>query len=396
VNAAAVAPGFAGKCTTTSGKRHARSFNFIYGAVTGLWQNAVRFREDNGIQMLESLQKLRKHLLTGVSYAIPFIACGGILIAGATAFAMTPTGPDFSHAPRLRLILDIGTAAFDLMLPVLAGYISYSIAGKPGLVPGFLGGYLSGQVKAGFLGAILVGLVAGYVVEGLKKIPVSKYLRPIMPILVIPIVSGALIGVLMLKVLGGPIALLMNHANHALMSMSTGNDVILALLLGAMIAFDMGGPVNKTAFFFGAAMISEGNYRIMGACAAAICTPPLGMGLATLVRKSLWSLEEQEAGLAAIAMGLIGITEGAIPFAAADPIRVIPSIVVGSAVAAAIAMVGGVGDHAPHGGPIVLFCVDHWPAYVLAILTGTVLTAILILLLRQRNNGLNRNKEGAV
>jgi PTS system fructose-specific IIC component len=344
--------------------------------------------------MLESLQKLRQHLLTGVSFAIPFIACGGILIALATAFApMTATGPDFSGLPRLKLINDIGSAALTLMLPVLAGYISYSVAGKPGLLPGFLGGYLSGQVQAGFLGAMLAGLVAGYVVEALKKIPVSKYLRPIMPILIIPILSGAFIGVLMIKVLGVPIALLMQHANRALMSMSTGNDVLLALILGAMIAFDMGGPINKTAFFFGAAMIREGNYQIMGACAAAICTPPLGLGLATLLRKNLWSSEEQDAGLAAIAMGLIGITEGAIPFAAADPIRVLPSIVAGSAIAAAIAMAGRVGDHAPHGGPIVLPVVDHRLAYVLAILAGTAVTATLITLLKSRNKNVSAEEK---
>src|SRR5579859_4743586 len=344
--------------------------------------------------MLESLQKLRQHLLTGVSHAIPFIACGGILIAAAIAFApMTASGPDFSNAPRLKLTLDIGTAALTLMLPVLAGYISYSIAGKPGLLPGFLGGFLSGEVRAGFLGAILAGLVAGCVVEALKKVPVSKYLRPIMPILVIPILAGSLVGVLMIKVIGAPIALFMDHANRALMSMSTGNGIALALLLGAMIAFDMGGPVNKAAFFFGSAMISQGNYQIMGACAAAICTPPLGMGLATLLRKKLWTLEEREAGLAAIAMGMIGITEGAIPFAAADPIRVIPSIIVGSALAAAIAMVGGVGDHAPHGGPIVLPVVDHRAAYVLAIVAGTLVTAILIVSLKLRSNGIAAEKQ---
>jgi fructose PTS system EIIBC or EIIC component len=334
--------------------------------------------------MHESLQNLRRHLLTGVSYAIPFIACGGILIAFAVAFAMTPTGPNFTGHPLLKLINDIGAASFTLMLPVLGGYISYSIAEKPGLVAGFLGGYLAGQVRAGFLGAILIGLVAGHLVQALKKIPVTRYLRPIMPILVIPIISGAIVGVLMIKVLGVPIALFMDRANLALQSMSTGNDILLALLLGAMIAFDMGGPVNKTAFFFGAAMIGQGNFRIMGACAAAICTPPLGMGLATLIRKNLWSVEEQEAGLAALAMGMIGLTEGAIPFAAADPIRVIPSIVVGSGVAATIAMIGQVGDHAPHGGPIVLFAVDHRIAYVAAIAVGTVLTAALILLLKMR------------
>jgi len=350
--------------------------------------------------MIETIQKLRQHLLTGVSHAIPFIACGGILIAcaiaGASAYGlMTPAGPDFSSAPRLKLILDIGTASLALMLPVLAGYISYSIAGKPGLLPGFLGGYLSGQVKAGFLGAMLAGLVAGYVVEALKKVPVSKYLRPIMPILVIPILAGGLIGILMIKVIGVPIALFMAHANRSLMSMSTGNNVLLALLLGAMIAFDMGGPVNKAAFFFGSAMIGEGNYQIMGACAAAICTPPLGMGVATLLHRKLWNEEESEAGLAAIAMGLIGITEGAIPFAAADPIRVIPSIVAGSAVAAVIAMVGRVGDHAPHGGPIVLPVIDHRLVYVLAIVAGTLVTAVLITLLKLKSNGTKEEKETA-
>lgn len=344
--------------------------------------------------MPELIKNLRQHLLTGVSYAIPFIACGGILIAFAIAFApMTPTGPDFSQAPRLKLILDIGAAAFTLMLPVLAGYIAYSIGGKPALVPGFLGGYFSDQVKAGFLGAILAGLLAGYVVELLKKIPVSKHFRPIMPILVIPILSGAFIGVVMLKVLGVPIALLMSHANSALRAMGTGNSVLLALILGCMIAFDMGGPINKTAFFFGAAMIREGNYQIMGACAAAIGTPPLGMGLATLLQTRLWSSEEREAGLAGIAMGLIGITEGAIPFAAADPIRVIPSIMFGSAVAAVIAIVGKVGDHAPHGGPIVLFVVDHRIAYVLAIVTGTIVTAVSINLLKARSRGLAETSE---
>jgi len=329
--------------------------------------------------MLEWLKKLRQHLLTGVSYAIPFIACGGILIAISIAFApMTPTGPDFSQSPTLKLINDIGSASFSLMLAVLAGYISYSIADKPGLVPGFIGGYLADHVKAGFLGAILVGLLAGYLVELIKKIPVSKYLRPIMPILIIPILSSLIIGIVMMKVLGVPIAHLMSSANAMLKTMSTGNSVLLAMALGAMIAFDMGGPINKTAFFFGAAMIKEGNFRVMGACAAAICTPPLGLGLATLLQRKLWSEDEHEAGLAGLAMGMIGITEGAIPFAAADPLRVIPCIILGSMTASVIAMIGGVGDHAPHGGPIVLPVVNHRLAYVIAILAGTLVTALSI------------------
>lgn len=329
--------------------------------------------------MLEALKHVRKHLLKGVSFAIPFIACGGIMIAVAIASVpIGPKGPDFSQAPRMKMLLDIGSTAFALMLPVLSGYISYSIADRPGLVAGFIGGYLSGQVKAGFLGAIIIGLLAGWVVNLLKKIPVSKYLRPIMPILVIPIISSLIIGVIMLEVLGVPIAHLMTAASNMLQGMSTGNGVVLAMLLGAMIAFDMGGPINKTAFFFGAAMITEGNTRIMGACAAAICTPPLGLGLATLLAKKNWNEDEREAGLAGLAMGMIGITEGAIPFAAADPVRVIPCIVLGSMVASTIAMMMGVGDHAPHGGPIVLPVVDHRVAYVIAILVGTFVTAIAV------------------
>src|SRR5438445_5625226 len=180
--------------------------------------------------MIEQLKKLRQHLLTGVSYAIPFIACGGIMIAFSIAFApMTPTGPDFSHSPSLKLINDIGSASFSLMLSVLAGYISYSIAGRPGLVPGFIGGYLSGEVKAGFLGAILIGLLAGYVVELIKKIPVSRYIRPVMPILIIPILSSTVIGIVMLKLVGIPIAGFMTSASAMLKGLSTGNSVLLAL-----------------------------------------------------------------------------------------------------------------------------------------------------------------------
>jgi fructose-specific phosphotransferase system IIC component len=329
--------------------------------------------------MINKLHKLRQHLLTGVSYAIPFIACGGIMIATAIAFApMTPTGPDFSHSPTLKLILDIGAASFSLMLSVLAGYIAYSIAGRPGLVPGFVGGYLSGDVKAGFLGAILAGLLAGYVVELIKKIRVPHYIRPVMPILIIPILASAIVGLVMLKLLGAPIAELMTAANSMLKTMSAGNSIFLAMVLGSMIAFDMGGPINKTAFFFGAAMIREGDYRIMGACAAAICTPPLGLGLATFIHRKLWDEEERKAGMASLTMGLIGITEGAIPFAAADPFRVIPCIMAGSMVASVLAMIGGAGDHAPHGGPIVLPVVDHKLAYVVAILAGTIVTALCV------------------
>jgi fructose-specific phosphotransferase system IIC component len=341
--------------------------------------------------MNRTLQQHKQYLLTGVSYVIPMIACGGILIATAIALltmlypgSMTSTGgPDFSNAPTLKMVLDIGDAAFRMALPVLAGFISYAMAGKPGLVPGLLGGYLAGATNAGFLGALLVGLLAGHTVNLIKKVRVPKYVRPIMPIIIIPIVSSLVVGVVMLKIVGVPIADFMKFLGVWLETMSQGNAIVLAAILGAMIAFDMGGPVNKAAFFFGAAMIKEGNYAIMGACAAAICTPPLGLALATIVSRRSWTEEQRESGLAALGMGMVGITEGAIPFAAADPIRVIPSIVLGSMVASTIAMLGAVGDHAPHGGPIVLPVVDNRIVYVAAIVAGSLVTAAAITLLKR-------------
>jgi fructose-specific phosphotransferase system IIC component len=217
-------------------------------------------------------------------------------------------------------------------------------------VAGFVGGAVANQVGAGFLGGLVAGLLAGLVVHWIKKLKVPNYLRPVMPILVIPVVSSFVVGLVMYRVIGLPIREVMTFLSCWLKTMSTGNSVILAIVLGAMIAFDMGGPVNKVAFFFGAAMIKEGNFAIMGACAAAICIPPIGLGLATLLGRRLWTDEEREAGHAGLVMGMIGITEGAIPFAAADPFRVIPTIMLGSAVGSVLAMLGGVGDHAPHGG----------------------------------------------
>jgi fructose-specific phosphotransferase system IIC component len=330
--------------------------------------------------------RFKQYLLSGVSYAIPFVASGGILIALSIALApMTPKGPDFANAPFLKLINDIGSAAFAFLIPVLSGYIAFGIADRPGLVPGFVGGYIAGQVGAGFLGGIVSGLLAGFLVFWIKKIKPPKYLRPIMPILVIPALTSLVVGFVMFKIIGAPIRDIMAAIQHWLEAMNSGNQVLLGVILGSMIAFDMGGPVNKVAFFFGAAMIQRGNFAVMGACAAAICIPPLGLGLATQIRRRLWSEEEREAGLAALAMGAIGITEGAIPFAAADPLRVIPVIMAGSSIGAVIAMLGGVGDHAPHGGPIVLPVVDHRLVYVLAIAAGTLTVALLMNFVKGRS-----------
>lgn len=236
--------------------------------------------------MKEQLQRYKQYLLTGVSYVIPFIASGGILIALAVAFApMTSQGPSFSDSPLLKLIVDIGNQVFALLLPVLAGYIAYARAGKPALVAGMLGGQISSTIHAGFIGALVAGLLAGWVVELLKKMPVPKAFRPLTPILIIPILSALIVGALMFEVVGVPLANLMVFLADWLKGMGTANAVVLGALLGAMVAFDMGGPINKTAFFFGSAMIAEGNPTIMGAVATAICIPPLGLGLATKLNK---------------------------------------------------------------------------------------------------------------
>ncbi len=334
--------------------------------------------------MLEALRNLKRYLLSGVSHVIPFVACGGILVATAIAFApMKPgIGPDVSGSPVLKLLMDVGGAAFALVVPVLAGYIAHGMADRPGLVPGFVGGFVAHQVGAGFLGGLAAGLLAGTAVNLIKKVPVHRTVRPVMPILVIPVLSSLAVGLLMIGLLGAPIRDLMAWLGASLRSLGTGNQLLLGLVLGAMIAFDMGGPVNKAAFFFGAAMIKEGNVAVMGACAAAICIPPLGLGLATLLAPGRWTALERESGLAALAMGAIGITEGAIPFAAADPVRVIPTIVAGSALGGAIAMGAAVGDHAPHGGLIVLPVVVNRLGYLAAIAAGTLAVAVAINLLR--------------
>lgn len=328
---------------------------------------------------MEELKQARQHLMTGVSYMIPIVVIGGVLIALAIALSGVEAGKGANVTnPLFKNMLDIGVAAFSVMVPVLAGFIAYSIADRPGIAPGLVGGVLAMNLKAGFLGGIIAGFLAGYTARWIKSWAVPLTLRPIMPIFVIPLLSSLLVGGLMIYVIGSPIAGLMDAMTMALKAMSGGSAVVLALVMGAMIAFDMGGPVNKVAFLFGAAMIGEGIYTVMGPVAVAICIPPIGMGVATLLAPKKYDEIEREAGKAALAMGLIGITEGAIPFAAADPIRVIPSIMAGSAIGAAIAAMFGVGDHAPHGGPIVLPVVDNRLMFIVAILIGIAVTAVMV------------------
>ncbi|PPA69182.1 PTS mannose transporter subunit IIABC [Jeotgalibacillus proteolyticus] len=335
-----------------------------------------------------------RHLMNGVSYMIPFIVIGGLLIAIALTLGgeTTPGGiviPEDSFWKKIELL---GGASFTFMVPILAGFIAVSIADRPGLAPGVIGGYIAAngsfydsEAGAGFIGGIIAGFLAGYVALMIKRVKVPKALLPIMPIIIIPIFASLIVGLIFVYVIGAPIAALFIGLTEWLAGMQGSSSILLALILGAMISFDMGGPVNKVAFLFGSAMIAEGNYEIMGPIAVAICVPPIGMGLATMLKKRKYQPAEQEAGKAAMTMGVFGITEGAIPFAAQDPLRVIPSIMAGSMTGAVIAMIGNVGDRVAHGGPIValLGAVNNVLMFFIAIICGVIVTALLVNLLKR-------------
>lgn len=340
------------------------------------------------------IQMVYQHLMNGVSFMVPFIVVGGLLIAIALTLGGHPTSeglkiPDDSF---WKAIENIGKLSFGFMVPILAGYIAYSIADKPGLVPGMIGGAIAAdgslygsEAGAGFLGGIVAGFIAGYVAKWIKNIRVPKAMAPIMPIIIIPILASLVVGLIFIFLIGAPISGIFTALTGWLKGMQGANIIILALIIGAMIAFDMGGPVNKVAFLFGSALIAEGNYAVMGMVAVAVCTPPIGLGLATFVQKHKFNHAEQEMGKASFTMGLFGITEGAIPFAAQDPLRIIPSNMIGAMVAAVIAAMGGVGDRVAHGGPIVavLGGIDHIIWFFIAVIIGSLVTMITILILKR-------------
>lgn len=335
-----------------------------------------------------------RHLMNGVSYMIPFIVIGGLLIAVALTMGgvKTPGGLVIPEDSFWKSIEAIGGASFTFMVPILAGFIAYSIADRPGLAPGIVGGYIAAngsfygsEAGAGFIGGIIAGFLAGYVALYIKKIKVPKAIQPIMPIIIIPVLASLIVGLAFVFIIGAPVAQTFEVLTGWLAGMQGTSSILLALILGAMISFDMGGPVNKVAFLFGSAMIAEGNYEIMGPIAVAICIPPIGMGLATFIGKKKFQASERETGKAAFTMGLFGITEGAIPFAAQDPLRVIPSIMVGSMTGSVIAMLGHVGDRVAHGGPIVavLGAVDNVLMFFVAVIAGAVVTALVVNLLKK-------------
>ncbi|MFI0788595.1 fructose-specific PTS transporter subunit EIIC [Streptomyces lydicus] len=338
--------------------------------------------------------RLRKWLMTGVSYMVPFVAAGGLLIALAFAIG----GYTINKAPSVAdhfvwtestswaaLLFQIGGVAFGFLVPVLAGFIAYGMADRPGLVPGFVGGAIALTINAGFLGGLIAGLIAGAVVMAIQRVTIPPVLRGIMPVVVIPLISSVIVGFLMFLVIGKPIAALQKGLTDWLSGLSGANAIILGAILGLMMCFDLGGPLNKVAYAFavgGLANPNEGSLKVMAAVMAAGMVPPLAMALATTVRGRLFTKAERENGKAAWVLGASFITEGAIPFAAADPLRVIPSAMAGGAVTGALSMAFGCTLRAPHGGVFVVPLIGQPLLYLLAIAIGTGVSAALVILLK--------------
>ena len=326
-----------------------------------------------------------KHLLTGVSYMLPIVVAGGLTIALSFVFGINAFKEEGTLPAALMSIG--GGAAFAIMVPVLSGFIAYSIADRPGLAPGLIGGMLAVNLQAGFLGGIASGFLAGYVAKWMRdhiKLPAN--FEGLKPVLVIPLLSTLVVGLLMVYVIGEPVHAIMVGLTDFLKGMGTTNALLLGLLLGGMMAIDMGGPINKAAYTFAVGLLTSDTFTPMAAVMAAGMTPPLGIALATFLGRNRFSRDEQEAGKAAGVLGLSFITEGAIPFAAKDPLRVIPSMVCGSAVAGAISMYFGCGLRAPHGGVFVLAipnAVSHLGWYAVAIVAGTLVTAAALLIVKR-------------
>jgi PTS system fructose-specific IIC component len=338
-------------------------------------------------------EQVRIWLMTGVSYMLPFVVAGGVLIAlgfsigGATRVTGVEDFPDLSDvfSSKLQfgaLLFMIGKTAFSMMVPILAGYIAFGMVDRPGIAPGVVAGLIAVQLDAGFLGGIVGGVVAGLVVMALMRIRVGGTWSKMMTVIVYPVAGTLVTGALLILLVGDPIASAQSGLTDWLTDLQGTNAVLLGIIIGGMMAFDMGGPVNKAAYAFGLASLESGNTAVMAAVMIAGMTPPLGLALATALRPARFTDAEQESGKAAWLLGLSFITEGAIPFAAADPLRVIPSLMTGSAVAGALSMAFDAQLRAPHGGIFVLGLIDGKAGYLIAGLAGTAVTAAMVVALK--------------
>ncbi|AJF74157.1 MULTISPECIES: PTS fructose transporter subunit IIBC [Raoultella] len=326
-----------------------------------------------------------RHLLTGVSYMLPMVVAGGLCIALSFAFGIKAFEVKDTLAAALMQIG--GGSAFALMVPVLAGFIAFSIADRPGLTPGLIGGMLAVSGGSGFIGGIIAGFLAGYVAKLIsKKLKLPPSMEALKPILIIPLVSSLIVGLAMIYLIGKPVAGILAGLTHWLQTMGTANAVLLGAILGAMMCTDMGGPVNKAAYAFGVGLLSTQTYAPMAAIMAAGMVPPLAMGIATLVARNKFDKGQREGGKAALVLGLCFISEGAIPFAARDPMRVLPCCIVGGAVTGAISMAIGAKLMAPHGGLFVLLipgAITPVLGYLLAIIAGTLVAGLSYAVLKR-------------
>ncbi len=326
-----------------------------------------------------------KHLLTGVSFMLPMVVAGGLLIALSFVFGITAYKEPGTLAAALMQIG--GDAAFKLMVPLLAGYIAYSIADRPGLAPGMIGGLLASTLGAGFIGGIIAGFIAGYCAKAINRYArLPQSLEALKPILIIPLFASLFTGLVMIYVVGKPVAGMLEGLTHFLDSMGTTNAILLGVLLGAMMCVDLGGPINKAAYAFSVGLLASQSYAPMAATMAAGMVPPIGLGIATLIARRKFAQTEREAGKAALVLGLCFISEGAIPFAAKDPLRVIPASVVGGALTGALSMYFGCKLMAPHGGLFVMLipnAINHALLYLLAIVAGSVLTAVVYAVIKR-------------
>ncbi|RKS78367.1 PTS system D-fructose-specific IIB component (F1P-forming) (Frc family) /PTS system D-fructose-specific IIC component (F1P-forming) (Frc family) [Haloarcula quadrata] len=336
---------------------------------------------------------VKEDLMTGVSFMIPFVTIGGIFLA--VAYAIGDTQAVFENTGSAGWFLaQIGVAGLTIMVPILGGYIAYAIADRPGLAPGFLLAYIlqqgnvvaeaatvigisGGEAGAGYLGAIVAGLLAGYVARFFKNLDVPEFIQPMMPVLLIPVATMAVLTPIMLFVLGVPVALANEGLTSFLQSMQGGQAIVVGLILGGMMAFDMGGPVNKVAYVFATGLITEEIYAPMAAVMIGGMIPPIGLAVSNFIAPHKYAAEMYENGKSGVVLGLSFITEGAIPYAAADPLRVIPAIVAGSAVGGATSMALGVTMPAPHGGIFVVLLSNQPLAFLGSILLGSLVTAVV-------------------
>ncbi len=326
-----------------------------------------------------------KHLLTGVSYMLPMVVAGGLLIALSFVFGIEAFKEEGSLAAALMQIG--GDAAFKLMVPVLAGYIAYSIADRPGLAPGMIGGLLASSLGAGFIGGIVAGFLAGYAARALNRwLQLPASVEALKPILIIPLLASLFTGLVMIYVVGQPVAGMLKGLTGFLDSMGSTNAILLGLLLGGMMCVDLGGPINKAAYAFSVGLLASQSYAPMAAVMAAGMVPPIGMAIATLLARHKFAQSEREAGKAAGVLGLCFISEGAIPFAAKDPFRVIPASIAGGALTGALSMYFGCKLMAPHGGLFVLLipnAINQALLYLLAIVAGSLLTGVVYALVKR-------------